>query len=119
MCRGVGHAAGAARGTESAPFTRKCDEPLPAAVLAADAQEASTEEAAVEEGAELVQGDARDHPALIAGKGEKGLEALLHDSIENSVFGLAPLVLQRMGQIATDEGVIQHEQELVRVACLR
>jgi hypothetical protein len=117
--RGIGHAARSAGGTESPAPTRECDEPLPATVVATDAKEASAEKPAVEKGAELALDEAGDDAALIAGGGEKGLEALLHDAVENGGLRRAPLVLLRIGQFVTDESVIRHEQELVRVACLR
>jgi len=43
---------------------------------------------------------------------------MLHDAVEDGGLGRAPLVLQCIGQLVTDESVIRHEQERVRVACL-
>jgi len=117
MRRGVGHAACSARGTEPSTLTRVSYEPLPAAVVAADAEKAPAEEAAVEKGAELALDEAGDDAALIAGGYEKGLEVLLHGAVENGVLGLAPLVRERIGEVASDEGLTRHGRKPMRVAC--
>jgi hypothetical protein len=117
MRRGVGHAACSARGTESATLTRESYQPLPAAVVAANAEKAPAEEATVEEGAELALDEAGNHPTLFSGGGEKGLEVVLHDAVENGVLGLAPLVRERLGEVVSDEGLARHGRKPMRVAC--
>jgi hypothetical protein len=67
--RGVGHAAGSAGRAEASLPARESHQPLAAALLAADAQEAVGEDSTGEEGAELPLDEARDHAALIAGRG--------------------------------------------------
>jgi hypothetical protein len=114
-CRTCGRSA---RGTEAAALAGECDEPLAAAVLAAHAEKASAEKAAVEEGAELALDEAGDDAALIAGGGEEGLEVALHDAVENGALRRAPLVLQRIGQVVSDEDLARHGREPVRAACL-
>ena len=117
MRRGVGHAARSARGTKSTALTRVSYEPLPAAVVAADAEKAPAEEAAVEEGSELALDEAGNHPTVFPGRGEKGLEVVLHDAVENRVLGLAPLVRERIGEVASDEGLARQGWKPMRVAC--
>jgi hypothetical protein len=54
------------------------------------------EDSTGEEGAELALDEAGDHATLIAGEGEKGLEVVLQDAVEDGVLGGAPLVLRRV-----------------------
>jgi hypothetical protein len=49
-------------------------------------------DSAGEEGAELALDEAGDHPAPVAGGGEKGLEVMLKNAVEDGAFGRAPLV---------------------------
>ena len=116
---GVGHAAGSARRAKSTALTRVGYQPLAAAVVAAHAEKAPAEKAAVEEGAQLALDEAGDDAALIAGEGEKGLEVVLHDAVENAGLRRAPLVLERIGQALADGGVTRHGPETMRGACLR
>jgi hypothetical protein len=44
---------------------------------------------------------------------------MLQDAVEHGGLGRAPLVLQRIGQLVTDESVTRHKHEGMRVACLR
>jgi len=118
MGRGIGHPPARARRTESAAFTRKRDEPIIAAGLAAHAEKAPAEKAAVEEGLELALDEAGDHPTLFLGAGEKGFEVLLYDAVEHAGFGRAPLVLERVGHAVRSEGVVGHGWEPMRGACL-
>src|SRR6059036_2601400 len=57
--RGVGHAAPATRGAEAAAFARERHEAIVAAVVATQAQEAVGEDAAAQEGAELLLDEVR------------------------------------------------------------
>ena len=97
MRRGVGHAARSARGTKPSTLARVSDQPLPAAVVAADAEKAPAEEPTVEVRAELALDEAGDDAALIAGESEKGLEVMLKDAVEHGGLGRAPLVLGGIG----------------------
>jgi hypothetical protein len=90
-----------------------------AAVLAADAEKAPAEKTAVEEGAQLALDEAGHDAGLIAGEGEKGLEVVLHDAVENAGLRRAPLVLERIGQALADGGVTRHGPDTMRGACLR
>jgi hypothetical protein len=56
------------------------------------------EDPAGEEGAELALDEAGDDAPLIAGGGEKGLEVMLQDAVEDGGLGRAPLVLQGIGR---------------------
>jgi hypothetical protein len=116
---GIGHAAGSARGAKPSGLAGIRDQPLTAAVLAANAEKAPAEKAAVEEGPKLALDEAGDDAALIAGGGEKGLEVLLHDAVENAGLRRAPLVLERIGQVVTDGGVTRHGPKIMRGTCLR
>jgi hypothetical protein len=75
------------------------------------------EDSAGEKGAELALDKAGDDAALISGGGEKGLEVVLHDAVENGVLGLAPLVRDRIGEVVSDEGLARHGWKPMRVAC--
>ena len=54
---------------------------------------------------------------MFPGRGEKGLEVVLHDAVENRVLGLAPLVRERIGEVVSDEGLARHGRKPMRVAC--
>jgi hypothetical protein len=94
--RGVGHSAGSAGRAEASLSARESHQPLATALLAADAEKAVGEDSTGEEGAELALDEAGDHATLIAGEGEKGLEVVLQDAVEDGVLGGAPLVLRRV-----------------------
>jgi hypothetical protein len=61
-------------------------------------------------GAELALDEAGDQTTLFLGGGEKGLEVLLYDAVENGVLRLAPLVRERIGQAARNAEVVGHRR---------
>ena len=56
-----------------------------------------------------------DDTTLFPGGGEEGLEVLLRGVVEQDVLRLAPLVVERVGQVVTDEGVARHGPALASV----
>jgi hypothetical protein len=66
----------------------------------------------------LADSRAAGDAAQVVREGEKGLEVALHDAVEDGDLRRAPLVFLRVGQLATGEGVIRHEQERMRIVCL-
>jgi hypothetical protein len=117
--RGVGNAAGSARWAKGPRLAGKGHQSLTAALLAPNAEKAVGEDSTGEEGAELLLDEAGYHAALIAGRGEKGLEVMLKDAVEDGGLGRAPLVLRRVGLSVADGNVTRHEKKPLRVACPR
>jgi hypothetical protein len=87
MCRGVGHAAPAARGAEAAALAREGDEAIVAAVVAVQAQEAEGEDATAQEGAELLLDEAGHGMPAFARLREEGLEVLANRPVEEGLLG--------------------------------
>jgi hypothetical protein len=89
--RGVGHAPGSAGRAEASLLAGIGHQPLAPALLTADAQEAVGEDSTGEKGAALALDEAGDDAALIVGEGEKTLEVMLKDAVEDGGLGRAPL----------------------------
>ena len=86
------HAPGAAGGAKPAPLGAECHQLVVAAVAAAQSQEAVREDAAFEEGVELVLDELRQ-----AGPGlslrEEGCGVLLHQVVQRGLFRAVSLVV--------------------------
>ena len=91
MGGGVGHAPSGTGGTE-ASLTREGDQTVVAAFVAVQTEEAMSQHAALEIGAELALDETghRSPPRLRAG--QEGLEFRLDDAIEDALLGTARLV---------------------------
>jgi hypothetical protein len=73
--------------------------------VAVQAQEASSEDSAIEVGAQLALHEASDRRALLVRIGKEGLEILSHDLVEQGLFGLVALVLDGAGS-RRDRGLV-------------
>jgi hypothetical protein len=80
MRGGVGHPAPAARGTEAAALARERHEAIVAAVVAAQAQEAVSQDAAAQEGAELLLDEVRRRTLARPRAREEPFELLANDA---------------------------------------
>jgi hypothetical protein len=93
---GLRHASRAARRTETAPFAAESDQLVVAAVTTTQAQEAVGQDAAFEEGVELVLHELRQ---IGAGGGfglsEEGRSVLLHQAVQRGLLGAVTLVVDR------------------------
>ena len=86
MRRGVRHAAAAAGGAEAAALARERHEAIVAALVAAQAQEAVGEDAAAQEGAELLLDEVRRWTLPRSRAREEGLELLADDAMQKRVL---------------------------------
>ena len=94
--RGLRHPPGPARGAKATPLAAEGDQLVVAAVAAAQAQEAVGQDAAFEEGVELVFDELRQVRARsIFGLGEEGCGVLLHQAVQRGQFRALPLVVDR------------------------
>jgi len=90
------HAPGAAGGAKPAPPTAARHQLLVAAVAAAQAQEAVGQDAAFEEGVELVFDELRQFGAgLSLNLREEGRRVLLHQAVQRGLFRAVALVMDR------------------------
>ena len=102
---GLCHAAGAARRAKAAPLAAEGDQFVVAAVNAAQPQEAVGQDAALEEGAELVLHELRQiGPGGGFGLGEEGRGVLLHQTVPRGLLGVVTLVVDR-GAVARPPGL--------------
>jgi hypothetical protein len=83
---GVGHAAAAAGGAETTAFAGERHEPIVPTSVAVQAQEAVGEDAAAEEGAELLLDETRRRPIAVSGAGEEGLELLANGAVQGGLI---------------------------------
>ena len=90
------HPASAARRAKSAALAAEGDELVVAALAAAQPQEAVGQDAAFEEGVELVFDELRQVRARsIFGLGEEGCGVLLHQSVQRGLFRAVAIVVDR------------------------
>jgi microcompartment protein CcmK/EutM len=82
VCRGIGHAVAAATGAKAPAFARKGDEAIEAAIVAVQAQEAMGEDAASQEGVELLLDEAGHGLFASLRARQEGPEFLLDDVVE-------------------------------------
>src|SRR4029450_3908120 len=87
--RGVGHPPAAAGGAEAAALARERHEAIVTAVVAAQAQEAVGEDAAAQEGAELLLDEVRSGALASSRAGEEGLELLADGAVRAPGLGRA------------------------------
>ena len=92
MRSGVGHAATAARRTETAALAREGDDAIESAAVAVHAQESVRKDPAAQEGAEFPRDEAGHRSLARGGARQERLEFLLHDLVEIARFGLAARV---------------------------
>ena len=93
---GLGHAARAARRAEPAPLAAKGYKLVVAAVAAAQAQEAVGQDAAFEEGVELVLDELRQVGSGGSfGLGDEGRGVLLHQAVQRGLLRAVTLVVDR------------------------
>jgi len=91
---GLCHAPSAARGAKAAPLAREGDQLVVAAVATTQAQKAAGQDAALQEGVELVLHELRQVGA--GGRlclGEEGRGVLLHQAVQRGLFRAVALVV--------------------------
>ena len=113
MGSGVGHATTAARWTKAATLAREGDQPFELAIVAAQAEEPVSQDAAAQECPQLLLGKVRNRSFTVA-REEVG-ELLFHGSVEQSFFGLAPNVLARCAALGRKR--CGHAMSELRKAC--
>jgi hypothetical protein len=92
--RRLRHAPGPARGAKTAPLAREDDQLVLGAVAATQAQEAVRQDAAFEEGVELVLDELRQVGAgLGLGLREEGRGVLLYQAVQRGLFRAVALVV--------------------------
>ena len=90
------HAPAPARRAKATPLAAERDQLVVAAVGAAQAQEAVSEDAAFEEGVELVLHELRQVGAGgIFGLGKEGRSVLQHQAVQRGLLGAVALVVNR------------------------
>jgi len=87
VCRGVRHAVAAATGAKAPAFAREGDEAVESAIAAVEAQEAMGEDAAAQEGVELLLDEAGHGLLASLCACQEGLEFLPDDVVEDALFG--------------------------------
>ena len=103
--RRLRHAPGTARRAEPAPLAAEGDQLVVAAITAAQAQEAVGQDAAFQEGVELVLDELRQAGAgSDFGLGEEGRSVLLHQTVQRGLLGAVTLVVDR-GAIGRPPGL--------------
>lgn len=90
------HAPGTERGAEAAPLAATGDQIAVFTGAALQAQEALGQDAALEEGVELILDELRQvGPGSIFGLDEAGLSVLLHQPIQRGLFRTVALAVDR------------------------
>ncbi len=97
VCRGLRHAVAAATWAKAPAFAREGYEAVEAAIVAVQAQEAMGEDAAAQEGLELLLDEAGHGLSARLRARQEGLEFLLDDVVEDALFGAMP----RVGALCT------------------
>ena len=97
VCRGVRHAVAAATWAKASAFAREGDEAVEAAIVAVQAQEAMGEDAAAQEGMELLLDEAGHGLFASLRARQEGLEFLSDDVVEDALFG----AMSRVGALRT------------------
>jgi hypothetical protein len=92
VCREIRHAVAAATGAKAPAFARKGDEAIEAAIVAVQAQEAMGEDAAAQEGMELLLDEAGHGLFASLRARQEGPEFLLDDVVEDALFGVMSCV---------------------------
>ena len=87
VCRGLGHAVAATTRAKAPAFAREGDEAVEAAIVAVQAQEAMGEDAAAQEGMELLLDEAGHGLLASLCARQEGLEFLPDDVVEDALFG--------------------------------
>jgi hypothetical protein len=90
--RRIGHAAAAARGTETAILARKSQQAVAAAGIAVEPKETTGEDATREIGAQLALDEAGHGVLALAGAREEGLELLADDLVQQGLLGAVACV---------------------------
>jgi hypothetical protein len=94
--RGLRHAPGTARGAKARALAAEGQQLVVAAVAAAQAQEAVGQDAAFQEGVELVLDELRQVGAgSVFGLGEEGRGVLLHQAVQRGLLRAVALVVDR------------------------
>ena len=94
--RSLRHAPGPARRAKAAPFAAEGEQLVVAAVAAAQAQEAVGQDAALEEGVELVFDELRQVCAgCVFGLSEERRGVLLHKAVQRGLFRAVAFVVDR------------------------
>ena len=97
VCRGLRHAVTAATWAKAPAFAREGDQAVEAAIVAAQAQEAMGEDAAAQEGMELLLDEAGYGLLASLCARQEGLEFLPDDVVEDALFG----AMSRVGALRT------------------
>ena len=106
------HPPRAARGAEPSPLAAERQQLVVAAVPGAQPQEAVRQDAALEEGIELVLDEARQFgPGAGLGVGDEAGGMLLHEAIQRSLLGAVAFVVER--------GAVRRPQGCRPMACTR
>jgi hypothetical protein len=94
-CR-LRHPPGPSRGAEAAPLAAERQQLVVPALAAAQAQEAVGQDAALEEGVELILDEARQRgPGAGLGVGDETGRVLLHQAVQRGLLGAVALVVER------------------------
>jgi len=94
--RRLRHAPGPARGAKAAPLAREGDQLVVAAVAAAQSQEAVGQDAALQEGVELILDELRQVGASLGlSLLDEGRRVLLHQAVQRGLFRAVALVVDR------------------------
>jgi hypothetical protein len=97
VCRGVRHAVAATTWAKAPAFAREGDEAVEAAIVAVQAQEAMGEDAAAQEGMELLLDEVGHGLFASLRARQEGPEFLLDDVVEDALFG----AMSRVGALRT------------------
>ena len=100
MRSGVGHPAAATGRAEAAPLAREGHEAIVAAVVAVQAKKAVGEDAAAQEGAEIVLDEVRRGALASPRPGEEGLDLLADDAVQERLLRRARCVVAGAGLLA-------------------
>ena len=96
VCGGLRHAPGAARGAKPTALAAESHQLVVSAVAAAQPQEAVGQDAALEEGIELVHPELRQvDPGGGLDFGEEGRSVLLHQAVQRGLLGAVTRVVDR------------------------
>jgi hypothetical protein len=117
--RGVGHAATATRRAEAAALARERHEAVVATVVAVQAQEAVGEDAAAQEGADLLLDEVRRRPLAGSRPSQERLELLAHDAVQECLLRRARCVIspRAVAVARTGRPALQHPTAEMRRAC--
>ena len=110
---GIGHSAPTTRGAEPSAFARKSQQPVVAAGIAVQSEKASSEDSAVEVGAQFALDEVGDRRALFARIGKEGLEILSDNLVEQRLLRLVALVLCHAGPVRDRVEVISSSKGMV------